>query len=621
MPTAKKHVLLVRHTMMKRSLLDRFRSSRLRNSAVRIVAHSSEGGAIIGTGVVLWRRPLLVLTAAHVLEVLEKDTTPAITIDGVPHLLRRDIRLPGGQEDLISVLSTRGRIQRWICSARLPRRPLPLSDGQTIALEVEAGGYCKRIEGQVLEVVREGGDETIYLDVPISEGDSGAPVFANSVLAGVCQARGAASKGGLAIANPLAADSLAEIRQLVGEARRPRVVLAAILACCVLASLGAFIWRGGFSPQVGIDCRIHPQVSVSLDGAKVHYMPGEALSLHYTLSKACLVTMEEITSEGDVLMTFVDRILRERGRHDFVTVTTSGPLHRIIRFIVSDSCGHRASDEVSIQVSPVAVESIPEHQVSPNGAVEIRDPVLALAIREALGIPDEPLEIADVSRLIALRAREKGVTDLEGLEACANLRSLDLGGNGIADISPIAQLEDLTELLLDRNKLIVDIEPLRELRNLAHLDLTDNAIEHLDALAGLASLQFLFLGGNRIRSGNLTPLSGLTGLRLLHAWNCNLSDISALSSLSALHEIHLENNGIADINALKNLGLIRSVRLDGNQIQDPAPLLENSKLSAGTQINLSGNYIDISEGSKVPSTVSELRTQGIEVVIEPQGSL
>ncbi len=68
-------------------------------------------------------------------------------------------------------------------------------------------------------------------------------------------------------------------------------------------------------------------------------------------------------------------------------------------------------------------------------AVAFPDAALRTAVEEALG--------EDMPQLIHLDALRSGISDLTGIEYLQNLETLNLKGNAIADISPLAKLTKL----------------------------------------------------------------------------------------------------------------------------------------------------------------------------------
>ena len=87
------------------------------------------------------------------------------------------------------------------------------------------------------------------------------------------------------------------------------------------------------------------------------------------------------------------------------------------------------------------------------------DPNLEAAIREAIDKPEGPIYASELEGLTSLSASRRNITDLTGLQYCANLTRLSLYSNQISDISPLASLTNLTRLSLGKNQ-ISDIEPL-----------------------------------------------------------------------------------------------------------------------------------------------------------------
>ena len=147
------------------------------------------------------------------------------------------------------------------------------------------------------------------------------------------------------------------------------------------------------------------------------------------------------------------------------------------------------------------------------------DPALREAVREKLGIPaDSPLTQAYVQlRLTGLRAINKGVVDLTGLEHATDLQNLVLPKNKISDLSPLSGLTGLV-----------------------FLDLGDNEISDLSPLAGLVNLEVLGLSGNQIV--DVSPLAGLVNLKKLSLVSNQIADISPLVGLENLENLEIHGN-------------------------------------------------------------------------------
>ena len=273
----------------------------------------------------------------------------------------------------------------------------------------------------------------------------------------------------------------------------------------------------------------------------------------------------------------------------------------------------------------------------PGTGVYISDPNLRAVIAETLGKEDTetvPITPEEMATLTTLRASNRDIKDLTGIEHAINLEELWISNNPISDLSPLAELKSLIEVgAWDAG--ISDLSPFSGLTKLRGLHLGSNPVSDLSPLASLTSLEILYLYGCGLE--DLSQLAGLTGLiRLSIANNENLSDVSPLadlinlewldchrcdslsdlsplaglakleylnlnharrvsnyslsplSGLTSLRRLRLAENRISDVSSLA--GLINLARLDlpQNQIVDISPL---SSLTGLTELYLHANRI------------------------------
>ena len=141
--------------------------------------------------------------------------------------------------------------------------------------------------------------------------------------------------------------------------------------------------------------------------------------------------------------------------------------------------------------------------------VDIPDPNLRAAIATQLGKPSgATITTADIANLTELTARNASIRDLTGLEAATNLTVLHLGAvlaatgfinsNSVSDLSPLAALNNLTDLWLWGNS-ISDISPVAGLNQLTWLQLGNNNISDISPLVantGLGNGDRIYLQGN-----------------------------------------------------------------------------------------------------------------------------
>lgn len=155
-----------------------------------------------------------------------------------------------------------------------------------------------------------------------------------------------------------------------------------------------------------------------------------------------------------------------------------------------------------------------------------------------------PPEIGAFDRLIALDASENRLTALPPeLAACAALRDVQLYGNMLSDLAPLAELPGLTTLDVSGNR--------------------------LRTLAGLApGLRTLDLSGNQLTElpGTVRELTRLTNLDLS---GNRLTNVDALLDLP-LTELHLDDNALTEWpSVVATLSTLRLYSVLGNPVQDP----------------------------------------------------
>ena len=215
-----------------------------------------------------------------------------------------------------------------------------------------------------------------------------------------------------------------------------------------------------------------------------------------------------------------------------------------------------------------------------------------------------------------------------------------LANNSIADISPLAGLNNLTRLSLDYNS-ISDISALSGLINLIWLSLLGNSISDISPLVantGLGQGDAIFVNGNPLNNASinthipalqrrgvrvdfddldLTPVdipdpnlrtaiekalrkaSGVTittediaNLTTLSALFANISDLTGLEAATNLTELLLADDSISDISPLKGLTNLTELYLSDSSISDISPLAGLNNL---TELSLGFNSIsDIS---------------------------
>lgn len=216
--------------------------------------------------------------------------------------------------------------------------------------------------------------------------------------------------------------------------------------------------------------------------------------------------------------------------------------------------------------------------------VPIPDPGLRQCINVHLGKPaDAALAESDVASIGELdcgairRQRHYNIRDLSGAEHLTGATRIDLDGNSISDLTPLAGLVQLQHLDLSRNQDIVDLSALSGLSQLQSLEMYATGLRDISAITGLSTLRTLDLGATPI--DDLSELAHLTRLQHLHLNNNDIPDVSDLSGLTQLETLELESNGsLTDLSPLSGLSSLRTLDLWGTNVEDFSVLAELTTL-------------------------------------------
>ena len=195
------------------------------------------------------------------------------------------------------------------------------------------------------------------------------------------------------------------------------------------------------------------------------------------------------------------------------------------------------------------------------------------------------------------------VSDLTGLEYANNLDYLHLGGNLIADVTPLGGLTQLTRLYLNDNCLSdsSNLSALSSLSALEELNLgvdwngsdptpcgtSQGGISNLSFLEDLTNLWKLVLSRQSITDSQLPHIAGLPNLVWLTLEkNPGVTSISSLSTLDKLEGLYLSECGIAslDASALSNMEALHHLWLDGNPLSSLQPLIDSAQPGAHPEL-------------------------------------
>ena len=179
-----------------------------------------------------------------------------------------------------------------------------------------------------------------------------------------------------------------------------------------------------------------------------------------------------------------------------------------------------------------------------------------------------------------------------------------------ADISDLTGLEYATNLEdLDlSNNFVSDLSPVGGLTKLRLIGLRNNRVSDLSPLEYATNLEDLDLSDNFV--SDLSPVGGLTKLRWIRLSNNRVSDLSPVVGLTSLFDLNLQDNFITDISPLSSLFRLYGLDLRNNFISDLTPLMENHGIGAGNWIAVSGNLLN---DESINILIPALRERGIRV--------
>lgn len=241
------------------------------------------------------------------------------------------------------------------------------------------------------------------------------------------------------------------------------------------------------------------------------------------------------------------------------------------------TCSH-AGVESEISNSPAAV-------VPPETAVVFTDPALETVIRTTLQKPSGDLMPGDLLAVTQIDAGHSGISGLEGIQYCVALHRLNLQGNAVTDLGPLASLLQLSDLDVSDNQ-IADLGPLSDLTAMMNLNLSGNAIQSIDALQHLESLNFLWLDRNQLTS------------------------ITAVAGCWRLNHLFMSDNQISDLGPLATMEYVADLDIAGNAIADLSPLVTNTAFGTGDRIWLVRNPLS---QSAIAEQLPALRARGVVV--------
>ncbi|XP_067276448.1 leucine-rich repeat and IQ domain-containing protein 1 isoform X2 [Pseudorasbora parva] len=197
--------------------------------------------------------------------------------------------------------------------------------------------------------------------------------------------------------------------------------------------------------------------------------------------------------------------------------------------------------------------------------------------------------LSECNNLQTLTLRRCGLTSLDGLSQCAQIRYIDVQENSVTHVD-CGGLVNLQVLLLGRNQLM-NMNGFDGAENLQILQLSHNNISRISGLGPLKMLLRLSVDHNQLLSTR-----GLKEIYTLLHLDCSynhLSHIEGLENCALLNTLDLRGNSLTELPILQNHVLLRDLYLDDNLISSILdlksywlPLLQNLSMAQNSVTHL-----------------------------------
>ncbi len=159
-------------------------------------------------------------------------------------------------------------------------------------------------------------------------------------------------------------------------------------------------------------------------------------------------------------------------------------------------------------------------------------------------------------------------SDIENLLKMENLTDLTLTETVLSDMDFLTRLPNLKTLTVYFGS-VGDYSALKDMPALETLRICSSGVQDYSPFACLADTGVTVLDLGEGGSDDLTPLSGLTGLKELYLDHSALpEDISPLCSLTSLETLDLSYTNLVDVTALSGMTSLKLLYLEDDQVSE-----------------------------------------------------
>ncbi|XP_016408355.1 leucine-rich repeat and IQ domain-containing protein 1-like [Sinocyclocheilus rhinocerous] len=212
-----------------------------------------------------------------------------------------------------------------------------------------------------------------------------------------------------------------------------------------------------------------------------------------------------------------------------------------------------------------------------------------------IDVQENSITYVDCGGLASLQVLLLGMNQLmsiHGLDGAEKLQILQLSHNNISRISGLGTLKMLLRLSVDHNQLL-STRGLNEIYTLLHLDCSYNHLSHVEGLENCALLNTLDLRGNSLKQ--LPVLQNHVLLRDLYLDDNLISSVHDLESywLPLLQNLSVAHNSVTHLIPLLDLVSLRTLDASHNCLLDLQNVCLNLQECTSLQeLNLTGNPLE-----------------------------
>ena len=233
------------------------------------------------------------------------------------------------------------------------------------------------------------------------------------------------------------------------------------------------------------------------------------------------------------------------------------------------------------------------------------------------------------ARVCSLYVSSPEVCDFNMISRFVNLKFLSLEGVQVKNFPAISSLQNLETFhctgVIGRTSAIqaqqnvpdrisgTDLSNLTRLQKLRILHINGTRVQHPEAISELPNLKELQLIDNNL--GDIKFLTDIIGLQFITISSNNLTDISPLERMITLFNLNLSKNRIDNVTPLIKLINLETLDLSENQISDISPFTELKNLQL---LNVKGNRIPVEQVRRLQNSLKRIR---IESDISPGDSI